>query len=242
VPTDRTAPTQPAVPATRRTARPPLWLVVVAAVVLIATTADVHFTGALYHFDIDLGRRLHQWDLRHHLAAEIPLRGLVLFGQRAVAVVLAVGFFGWLAWRERISEPLIRLAVALIGIAALVYALKLTVTRLAPIDYFGHHSGVSKRSYPSGHMANAVALWGLALFAAIRWHLPSRAVAAASVLRWVAPAAVAVGMILLDYHWVSDMIAGAAIGVLVLSVAVADGWIGAADWIDARWLRRQSQA
>jgi membrane-associated phospholipid phosphatase len=237
--TDRTAPTHPAVPTTRHTARPPLWLVVVAVVVLIATTADVHFSGALYHFDIDLGRRLHEWNLRHHLAAEIPLRGLVLFGQRAVVVVLAVAYFGWLAWRERISEPLLRLAVALVGIAALVYALKFTVTRLAPIDYFGHRLDAPKRSYPSGHMANAVALWGLALFAAIRWHLSRRAVAAASVLRWVAPAAVAVGMILLDYHWVSDMIGGAAIGVLVLAVAVADGWVGPAAWIDAHWIHRQ---
>ena len=48
------------------------------------------------------------------------LRGLVLFGQRAVVVLLAVVFLGWLAWRERVSEPLVRLAVALIGIAALV--------------------------------------------------------------------------------------------------------------------------
>jgi membrane-associated phospholipid phosphatase len=238
--TDRTTPIQPAVPATRRTARPPLWLVVVAAVVVIATTADVHFSGALYHVDIDFGRRLHTWDLRHYLAAEIPLRGLVLFGQRGVVLVLAVAFFGWLAWRARMSEPLLRLAVALVGIAALVYALKYSVTRPAPIDYFGHHAGAPKRSYPSGHMANAVALWGLALFAAIRWHLPARAVAVTSVLRWVAPAAVAIGMILLDYHWVSDMIGGAAIGVLVLAVAVADGWVGPAAWIDARWLRRQS--
>jgi membrane-associated phospholipid phosphatase len=217
-------------------------LVVVAAAVLIATTADVRFSGALYHFDIDLGRRLHEWDLRHHLGAEIPLRGLVLFGQRGVVLILAVAFFGWLAWRERISEPLVRLAVALVGIAALVYALKFTVTRLAPSDYFGHHLDAPKRSYPSGHMANALALWGLALFAAIRWHLPARAVTAASVLRWAAPAAVAIGMIVLDYHWVSDMIGGAAIGVLVLAVAVADGWVAPAAWIDARWIRRQPQA
>ena len=241
MPTDRSARTQPAVAATGHTVRPPLWLVVLAAVLLIATTADVHFSGALYHFDIDLGRRLHEWDLRHHLAAELALRGLVLFGQRAVVVLLAVLFFGWLAWRKRVSEPLVRLAVALIGIAALVYALKFTVTRLAPIDYFGHHLDAPKWSYPSGHMANAVALWGLALFAAIRWHLPSRVVAAANVLRWVAPAAVAIGMIMLNYHWVSDMIGGAAIGVLVLAVAVADGWVVPAEWIDARWIRHQRQ-
>ena len=237
MPSDLTAPTQPAVPATRHTARPPLWLVVVAAVLLIATTADVHFSGGLYHFDIDLGRRLHAWDLRHHLVAEIPLRGLVLFGQRAVVFVLVLVFFGWLAYRAHASEPLVRLAVALIGIAVLVYALKFTVTRLAPIDYFGHHPGAPKRSYPSGHMANAVALWGLVLFAAIRWHLPPRAVAVANLLRWVAPVAVGLGMILLDYHWVSDMIGGAAIGVLVLALAVADIWIGLSARIDARWIR-----
>jgi membrane-associated phospholipid phosphatase len=218
-----------------------LWLVAAAAVVLIATTADVHFAGGLYTFDIDLGRRLHAWDLRHHLAAEIPLRGLVLFGQRAVVVVLAVVFFAWLVRRAHASEPLVRLAVALVGIAALVYALKFTVTRLAPVDYFGHHPDAAVRSYPSGHMANAVALWGLAFFAAVRWQLPTRAVRAAAVLRWIAPAAVASGMILLDYHWVSDMIGGAAIGVLVLAVAVADGWIVPASWIDARWVRRQAQ-
>lgn len=204
----------------------------------MAVTADVHFSGLLFHLDISVGRRLHHWDLRHHLIAEVPLRALILFGQRGVVAPLAVAFFGWLSWRQRSTEPLLRLLVALLAIAALVYALKYTVSRPAPIDYFAHR-GVSGRSYPSGHLANGIALWGLVLFAAVRWRLASRAVTIATVLRWIAPLAVVTGMTLLNYHWLSDFVGGAAAGLLALAVAVLGAWTAPAARLDARigWCR-----
>jgi hypothetical protein len=59
------------------------------------------------------------------------------------------------------------------------------------------------------------------------------------VLRWVAPFAVAVGMTLLNYHWLSDFVGGAAVGVLALAVASWPGWTSLAHRIDSRlgWSR-----
>jgi membrane-associated phospholipid phosphatase len=233
VPTESTASTQLSV-AERRSAWPAVWSIVLAVAVLAFVTADVRYGGPLSRLDVSVGRRLQRWDLRHHVAAELPLRALVLFGQRGVVGPAALVFFGWLSWRGRTSEPLVRLVAGLIVISVVVYAVKFTVPRPAPLGYFTIGADAPGRSYPSGHMANGIGLWGLALFGALRWRLPDRAVRVAAVARWVAPIAIAVGMTLLNYHWITDFLAGAAAGVLALAAGVAPAWTRFAERLDHR--------
>ncbi len=204
---------------------------------LIAVTADVRFHGPLRHLDTDAGRRLYSWDLRHRTLEEIPLRLLVLFGQRGVVLTIAVVIIGVLCWRQRTVDPLVRLVVVLAGLLLIVYASKYSVSRLAPVDYYGHHPDAPAHSYPSGHMANGIATWGLLAAATQRAHLDARLVRLIGVLRWIAPFAIAVGMTLLNFHWISDFVGGAAAGVVVLAVALLPGWAAISARLDphVRW-------
>jgi hypothetical protein len=80
---------------------------------------------------------------------------------------------------------------------------------------------VGGHSFPSGHVATAVVCWGLVAWLAADFGLPVslRRLAVAAV--YAAPAVTGIGMLLLDYHWLSDLVAGAAVGTLLLRVVHA---------------------
>ena len=97
--------------------------------------------------------------------------------------------------------------------ASIVLALKYGIGRHAPS---GVHGPEAFRSYPSGHTATAVILWGL-LYAVVAEHQDqavSRQVA--WLLSWLAPLLVMVGMVLRDYHWVTDLVGAAALCTVLL--------------------------
>ena len=79
------------------------------------------------------------------------------------------------------------LALALLTLA--VYAVKEGTGRTAPAfpgSFFFHSDGAS---FPSGHVANAVLMWGVARWQAVEYGLPARVqrhvlVARASSVRW----------------------------------------------------------
>ncbi len=66
-------------------------------------------------------------------------------------------------------------------------------------------------SFPSGHSATAAAFYAMAALLLGRWHgRPTRAVLAGLAVGIAV--AVATSRVLLDVHWVSDVIAGLALG------------------------------
>ena len=67
------------------------------------------------------------------------------------------------------------------------------------------HTGVIYRSFPSGHTTRSVAIAAVVWIAYPRWR----------GLCVLAPAAVASGLLLMDYHFVGDVVAGAFLGALV---------------------------
>lgn len=174
--------------------------------------------GLLTRLDHEISHIARQdWGLRFETWPRRGLRALTLFGQRGPVLIVALPFVAWLTWRTRRAEPILRLVAALLLLTTAVYALKLGLARDAP-----PHDGVRTdqgRSYPSGHLANAVLVWGLLAWLAGRYRVVSTVLA-----RWLravaiaGPALVVVGMTLLDYHWMSDFIAGAALGVVLLWV------------------------
>ena len=138
---------------------------------------------------------------------------LVNFGDRDVVGIIVLVTVGWICVRARTVLPLVRLAV-LAGVAvSVVLALKYGIGRHAPS---GVHGPEAFRSYPSGHMATAVILWGL-LYSVVGEY-PDRAVSrqVARLLSWLAPLMVAVGMVLRDYHWVTDLVGAAALCMVLL--------------------------
>ena len=101
----------------------------------------------------------------------------------------------------------------------LVQAAKELAGRARPDD------AMALNSFPSGHAANSLFVWGLLFFVAIQW--PLRRVDRpqwTDARPWLATMAVAipVGMtrIVLDHHWFTDVMAGWALGLTLLMVAL----------------------
>ena len=160
---------------------------------------------------------------------------LTFFGQRGPVLIVTVPTVAYLVWRARSVEPLLRYAVALVALTVVVYGLKDAVGRTAPtLDLVRTSAGAS---YPSGHVANAVLMWGLLWWLA-REAARDRMLTAVLVVVWVlGPVCVVVGMTLLDFHWISDYIAGAAIGAILLALVTHPVWRDCARPIDRRFAR-----
>jgi undecaprenyl-diphosphatase len=145
--------------------------------------------------------------------------------------VLAV-LVAYLGWRRQTWLPLARVLLALALLTLAVYAVKSAVGRTAPSypgSFFFHNDGAS---FPSGHVANAVLMWGVARWQAVEYVLPAGVQRAFWLLSVAAPVLAGAAMVSLDFHWVTDAVAGAAVGILLLGVVHA---LDAA--VLSRWVR-----
>lgn len=110
------------------------------------------------------------------------------------------------------------LAMALAGAGAGILAQigKLLAGRTRPEVWLGpfQHAGMSATSFPSGHTVGAFALGGVLMFLS-----PSRSL---RVIAFLLAAAVGLSRILAFRHWLSDVVAAAAAG-LIVSWIVARG-------------------
>lgn len=159
---------------------------------------------------------------------------------QAVALPILSAVALTLAWRRRSWLPIVTGAAAEFGFLGIVGTLKLVFARPAPIlqdpDFFSggvFDAGWHGISYPSGHAAEAVLLYGAAVLLIARY---------SSARRWVVAVlsgGVAFFTVLaagtsfyLGWHWMTDLVGGMALGALVLRlVAVIDEHL-------PNWLRR----
>ncbi len=186
-----------------------------AATFLVVVTHQVVVDGPLTALDRRLDDVLRPVGARHGW-----LDLLALPAQRAVAVAAALVVCALIARRQRSWRPVALLVVSVLSATVLAGVLKLLVARGYPYQDTVRPDA-EPLAFPSGHAANAVACWGvLAAFAV-----------AAGVRRWVAAggvaavlAALVASSMLLRTHWFTDLVAGAAVGMLGLAVAV--GWVG----------------
>lgn len=213
--------------------RPPWWLVALALVVGVLVTADLLAGGVLEELDLRLSEAISAWGLRD--SAAYPLIWVVTQtgGRGTILVVLAV-LVGYLAWRRRTWVPLLRVLLALGTLTVVVYALKFGTGRTAPghpDELFFHADGAS---FPSGHVANAVLMWGVARWLAVEYGLPARVQQVFWWLSVAGPVATAVSMVSLDFHWLTDAVVGAAVGILLLGVVHALDALVLSRWNRAR--------
>ena len=191
-------------------------LLVAALVVFVLVTVDVLVGGPLTHLDATVSTWAGSTGLPGPgwtRSGQEQADQLVNLGDRDVVGIIVLVAIGWICVRARTVLPLARLAVLAGVTASIVLALKYGIGRHAPS---GVHGPEAFRSYPSGHMATAVILWGL-LYSVVAEH-PDRAVSrqVAWLLSWLAPVLVMVGMVLRDYHWVTDLVAAAALCTVLL--------------------------
>jgi membrane-associated phospholipid phosphatase len=191
--------------------------VLVAALAVFAlVTADVLAGGPLSRLDhvvSDWARSTGIPGPGWHRPGQEQADWVVNLGDREVVGVILLIAVGWISLRARTVAPLVRVAVLAAGAAAVVLALKYGIGRHAPSGVQGPEAF---RSYPSGHTATAVILWG-GLYAVVADHPEaglSRRVA--WLLSWLAPLLVMVGMVLRDYHWMTDLIGAAALCTVLL--------------------------
>jgi membrane-associated phospholipid phosphatase len=107
-------------------------------------------------------------------------------------------------------------AMALAGAAAgvSVQIVKYTAGRTRPEIWLGpfHHARAAATSFPSGHTVGAFALAGVLMLAS-----PSRTM---RVTAFLLALSVAVSRVLAFRHWTSDVLASAAIGMILAAIAV----------------------
>jgi membrane-associated phospholipid phosphatase len=213
--------------------RPPWWALVVSLLVGGLVTADLLAGGVLERLDLRVAEIIGGWGLRDSAAYPAVWVITQLGGRAAILIVLAV-LVGYLAWRRRTWVPLLRVLIALATLTAAVYALKYGTGRTAP----GHPEELFFRvdgaSFPSGHVANAVLMWGVARWQAVEYGLPTRVQRAFWLLSVAGPVATGLAMVSLNFHWVTDAVVGAAVGVLLLGVVHALDAVVLSRWVRAR--------
>lgn len=183
-----------------------LSIALLGGLVLGVLTVLVRRLAAIQHLD----NAVAVWGYDHRSPSSTDgLHALTHLGSIEIVVVLALALvaFAALRWRDRWS--LLFLLAVLAGMEAITLGVKDLVGRLRPtLEPAAASLGPS---FPSGHSSTSAAFYAAAALIIGR-HLPRRArqiVVAAAVA-----VAVAVGAsrILLDLHWLSDVIGGLSLG------------------------------
>ncbi|GAB3445444.1 phosphatase PAP2 family protein [Streptomonospora sediminis] len=125
-----------------------------------------------------------------------------------------------LAYWHRSWRPIILGAVGVFGMMSLVASMKLIFTRSHPRtgDPAFFADGVS---FPSGHGANAIMIYGLVLFLIIRYRA-----ARPHIVRRLGYCIVGISLlqifvsVYLHFHWFTDLLAGMAAGGLGLALTI----------------------
>ena len=212
--------------------RPRWWVVAVAVALLAVVIVDLLGGGVLGPLDQRVSDVVGRWRLADSGAYPAVWLLTQLGGRVTILVVLAV-LVGYLAWRRRTWLPAIRVLLGLGLLTLAVYAFKSGIGRTAPAypgSFFFHADGAS---FPSGHVANAVLMWGIARWQAVEYGLPPRVQRGFWLLSVVGPLVAGGAMVLLDYHWLSDAVAGAAVGVILLGVVHALDAMILSRWVRA---------
>jgi membrane-associated phospholipid phosphatase len=212
--------------------RPPWWVVALALALLAVVIVDLLSRGLLERFDLRVSEIVSQWGLVGSGAYPVVWLLTQLGGRVTILVVLA-GLVGYLAWRRRTWLPLARAVLAFGLLTLTVYAIKSGMGRTAPSypgSLFFHSDGAS---FPSGHVANAVLMWGVARWQAVEYQLPRRLQQGFWLLSIVGPAVTGAAMVSLDFHWVSDAVAGGCVGLVLLSVVHALDAVVMSRWVRA---------
>ncbi|WP_245753314.1 phosphatase PAP2 family protein [Geodermatophilus ruber] len=214
------------------TGRPQWWLLILALLVTVGVTVDLLGRGILERMDLRVSEIVSDWELKES-AAYRPVWAVTQLGGRGFILIVLAVLVGWLAWRRRSLLPLVRVVVALALLTVVVYGFKYGAGRTAPAypGSFFHRDGAS---YPSGHVANAVLMWGVARWQAVEFRLAPQVQRAFWVLSVAGPVATGVAMVSLDFHWVTDAVVGAAVGVLLLGVVHALDALVLSRWLGAR--------
>jgi membrane-associated phospholipid phosphatase len=186
---------------------------VVAAVLVVAGGLAVGVLLVMFRANIGLARwdlSAARWGARHATEASTDvLRGVSMLGGTTVIVLLGIVVAATEYRRTRHKAVIAFVVLVLAGQSLICNLIKWLVDRARPeIDQLTGHAG---SSFPSGHSAAAAATYAAFALLLSRGRRPwTRAILAGSAAGIAA--AVATTRVMLGVHWLTDVLAGLALG------------------------------
>lgn len=194
-----------------------MWTVVIGLVMAVMVQQVVSM-GWLAHFDQDavrLARRIR--------ATRDIISVTVMLGLRGLILTICLPLMGWISWKRRSWLPIGGFLLVLLVETGLTGSLKMVIGRTFPYQTKRVEDmmiDAGELAFPSGHAANAAALWGyVAWYVSMQWS--RRARLGMLLLTVLASITVGVSSWLLRSHWPSDLLAGSLIGLVSLISVVA---------------------
>ena len=198
----------------RRTARTAWWLASAGALVFVVVLVQVATGTGLAHVD----EPVLAWFVAHRTPAATHALTVVteLFGAVWLPVLVGLGCLAWW-WRSHDWWRPLLLAAALGAQAVLALVLKAVIARPRPPELTQSVPGaVVTHSFPSGHtMAAATLATALVCLLGVARGRPAAWWWVASSGAVAVTALVALSRTYLGYHFVTDVVAGAALGFAV---------------------------
>jgi len=182
------------------------WWIALLSVGLLFLLEQVIFGGLIVRLDHAVRRRVHGEPLPvigpvAQVVADLANPPLVLFLMLTVVAVVSVRRHSW--------QPLTGGVITAVILTVVVLTAKHFVGRAGP-------EGTGALAWPSGHTTTAVVVCGV-----VAGLVPGKRRHLAAVVAVLLPILVGVAMVLRNYHWASDVLAGWLLGPLVLVVAQA---------------------
>jgi membrane-associated phospholipid phosphatase len=168
---------------------------------------------------------------------QVPLQVVAVLGGIELTALIAIGLFIYLRRIGFESESWALLAYPVVAMLELIY--KRLLPQPPPTQHV-HPDGPSlslllqqwtgqhvTNSFPSGHLARTVLVYGLAAFVIHRLAPPGLARRLAVPVAVMIIACMAVDRLYLGVHWQSDVVGGLLLGGLVLAAAIT--------WLEQPW-------
>lgn len=182
-------------------------IVVLAGGLLLAALAVLVRSS---HGAIGIDSSAADWGARH--ATAFSTHGLdvvTAFGEAWMAAVVVVVVAGVEVSRSRSRWVLPFLLAVILGDKLITTVIKHVIGRVRPT--LNPAAATLGPSFPSGHSATSAALYAAAALVAGRWVAPRMRPALAGLAVGIA-VGVAASRVLLDVHWLTDVIGGLALG------------------------------
>ena len=175
-----------------------------------------------------LDQPLLEWLAGHRTSALTTTMTVItnIFGPVLLPVLIALGAAAW-GWRARKWLDPALLVGAMVLSTLISMAVKVAIGRARPEESFQLTPGLEESfSFPSGHTTGAATLVLVTAYLAWRGRRSRRALIVWSLGAVAAIALVGGSRLYLGYHFLSDVLAGACVGLLVLGlVAGIDRWL-----------------
>ncbi|WP_157240321.1 phosphatase PAP2 family protein [Catenuloplanes japonicus] len=201
-------------------------------VLLLAALAGLTALLAAGHL-LDLDLAVSDWAFGFQPAVlHYPSYVANYLGQGGPFLALGGAMALWLAYRWRDVRPIILLAATQLFTIVVVTPIKELSSRDAPRSTLPNKAEIFNElaargeynwSYPSGHMVNTI-VWYFTLYLLALWVFGERVRRWQTLIRVAPPIIVFWTTVYLNYHWLTDSIAGLLLGIVMGRVMALIPW------------------